>query len=276
KRSRSKCCAIAGRRLCTSFPRICSAARSALPRASFSAFTRSAVSEREENCETTVAVETAATSANAAPSHQRTPMNRLDMPEGYAGEAQYAGGMPEGDALHRAAAKLQLLVGQRVEVETPHPRAAAKHIAERLDGHTLESVEAVGKNLLLRFAGGLVLRSHLRMTGRWRVEQKGARRVGTPWLVLRGDTHEAVLWNGPVLELARDPARLRRLGPDILEVPPDLDAMLERLRDAVQGREVGEALLDQTLVAGIGNMWKAEALWDVRVSPWATLAGVSD
>jgi endonuclease-8 len=203
-------------------------------------------------------------------------MNRLDMPKGYAGEAQYADEMPEGDALHRAAAKLQFLVGQRVEVETPHPRAAAKRIAERLDGHTLESVEAVGKNLLLRFAGGLVLRSHLRMTGRWRVEQKGARRVGTPWLVLRGDTHEAVLWNGPVLELARNPARLRRLGPDIVEVPPDLDAMLERLRDAVQRREVGEALLDQTLVAGIGNMWKAEALWDVHVSPWATLGGVSD
>src|ERR1700740_938490 len=112
--------------------------------------------------------------------------------------------MPEGDTLQRAAARLQALVGQRVEVETPHPRAAVKHLAERLDGLRLESVEAVGKNLLLRFEGGLVLRSHLRMTGRWRVEPRGAERRGRPWLVLRGDEHEAVLWNGPVLELARD------------------------------------------------------------------------
>src|SRR5258708_36278244 len=76
--------------------------------------------------------------------------------------------MPEGDSLHRAARRLQLLAGQRVEVETPHPRASGKQLAERLDGRLLESVEAVGKNLLLRFEGGLVLRSHLRMTGRWR------------------------------------------------------------------------------------------------------------
>jgi endonuclease-8 len=184
--------------------------------------------------------------------------------------------MPEGDSLHRAAAKLQVLTGQRVEVETPHPRAAGKGLAERLDGRTLETVEAVGKNLLLRFEGGLVLRSHLRMTGRWRVERKGARRVGRPWLVLRGDAHEAVLWNGPVLELGRDDGRVRQLGPDILATPPDLDTMVERLRAAPQRREVGDALLDQRLVAGIGNMWKAEALWQVRVSPWRLLASVSD
>src|SRR5215813_6112925 len=105
--------------------------------------------------------------------------------------------MPEGDSLHRAAKRLQVLAGQRVEVETPHPRAATKGLAQRLDGRTLESVEAVGKNLLLRFEGGLVLRSHLRMTGRWRVGPRGAPRTGRPWLVLRGAEHEAVLWNGP-------------------------------------------------------------------------------
>jgi endonuclease-8 len=203
-------------------------------------------------------------------------MNRLDMPKGYAAQAKYADDMPEGDALHRAAAKLQVLTGQRLEVETPHPRAAAKQLTERLDGRTLERVEAVGKNLLLRFEGGLVLRSHLRMTGRWRVDRKGAQRVGRPWLVLRGDEHEAVLWNGPVLELVRDEGALRRLGPDILDVPPELDRMVERLRGEAGSREVGDALLDQRLVAGIGNMWRSEALWDARVSPWRQLADVSD
>src|ERR687883_250908 len=103
--------------------------------------------------------------------------------------------MPEGDSLRRVAQRLQVLSGRRVAVETPHPRAAALGLAERLDGLVLESVEARGKNLLLRFEGGLVLRSHLRMTGRWRLEQRGARRLGRPWLVLRGDRHEGVLWN---------------------------------------------------------------------------------
>jgi endonuclease-8 len=169
-----------------------------------------------------------------------------------------------------------VLVGQRVEVETPHPRAAGKRLAERLDGCRLESVEAVGKNLLLRFEGGLVLRSHLRMTGRWRLEERGKTRRGRPWLVLRGTEHEAVLWNGPVLELSRGGSVGRALGPDILAEPPDLAAMLRRLRETSPGRAVGDALLDQRLVAGIGNVWRAEALWEARVSPWRPLAGVSD
>ena len=189
--------------------------------------------------------------------------------------SDYAPGMPEGDTLHRVAARLQVLVGQRVEVETPHPRAAAKGVAERLHGRTLESVEAVGKNLLLRFDGGLVLRSHLRMTGRWQVERRGATRAGLPWLVLRGDEHEAVLWNGPVLEVGHDDGT-SRLGPDILAEPVDVEAMLERLRATPQERAVGEALLDQRLVAGIGNLWRAEALWQARVSPWRPLAAVPD
>jgi endonuclease VIII len=182
--------------------------------------------------------------------------------------------MPEGDAVHRAARRLQALVGERVEVETPHPRAAAKGIAARLDGRRLESVEAVGKNLFLRFEGGTVLRSHLRMKGRWGVQLRGAKRFGTPWLVLRGSTVEAVQWNGPVLEFSSDVAR--RLGPDILAPAPDLEAMVERLRLAPPSTSLGEALLDQRLVAGIGNKWMAEALWEARLSPWRPLGDVQD
>ena len=184
-----------------------------------------------------------------------------------------AGPMPEGDSLHRAASRLQALVGERVEVEAPHPRAAAARVAERLDGRRLEAVEAHGKNLLLHFDGGLVLRSHLRMSGRWSVVRRGAARSGRPWLVLRGREREAVLWNGPVLELhARS---LRRLGPDILAEPPDYPRMLANLRRH-PATAVGEALLDQRLVAGIGNVWKAESLWRARVSPWRPLGELSD
>lgn len=146
--------------------------------------------------------------------------------------------------------------------------------AERLDGRRLEAVEAVGKNLLLSFEGGLVLRSHLRMSGRWQVLERGAEKRGKPWLVLTGAEREAVLWNGPVLELTR--RGTRSLGPDILADPPDHAAMVANLRNARQQRELGDALLDQRLLAGIGNVWKAEALWHARLSPWLRLDRVSD
>ncbi|MEK6275569.1 MAG: DNA-formamidopyrimidine glycosylase family protein [Actinomycetota bacterium] len=182
--------------------------------------------------------------------------------------------MPEGDALHRAARSLQPLVGERVEVETPHPRARVTGVAERLDGKRLVRVEAVGKNLLLRFEGGLVLRSHLRMRGRWQLLERNGARQGTPWLVLRGAKNEAVLWNGPVLEL--DERHVRSLGPDILADPPDLDGMLAKLRATDQRTAIGDALLDQRLVAGIGNLWRAEALWRALISPWRFLSDLQD
>jgi endonuclease-8 len=182
--------------------------------------------------------------------------------------------MPEGDSLHRAARRLQVLVGERVAVETPHPRAAAERVAERLDGRRLLGVEAIGKNLLLSFEGDLVLRSHLRMSGRWQMRERGAARRGRPWLVLAGREREAVLWNGPVLELTT--RGMRNLGPDILAEPPDLGAMVANLRREHEGRELGDALLDQRLVAGIGNLWKAESLWRARLSPWLRLRDATD
>jgi endonuclease-8 len=183
--------------------------------------------------------------------------------------------MPEGDSLHRAARRLQVLVGERVSVETPNPRAAAVLAAERLDGRRLEAVEAVGKNLLLTFEGGLVLRSHLRMSGRWQVRESGRRLNGRPWLVLRSNGHEALLWNGPVLELSTRPGR-RMVGPDILAEPPDFARMVANLRREPRTRELGDALLDQRLVAGIGNLWRAEGLWHARLSPWVPLNETSD
>ena len=139
--------------------------------------------------------------------------------------------MPEGDAIHRAARRLQPLVGQTLEVESPHPQAAVKNLPEKLSGRRLEAVEAVGKNLLLRFEGGLVLRSHLRMSGRWQVRERGKAAHGTPWLVLAGREREAVLWNGPVLELSHGALNRARLGPDILADPPDLAAIVVNLRE---------------------------------------------
>ncbi len=182
--------------------------------------------------------------------------------------------MPEGDTLHRAAARLQSLVGERLEVEAPHPRAAAARVAEQLDGRRLDSVEAIGKNLIFRFQGGVVLRSHLRMSGRWSLRPRCTPAVGKPWLVLRGSTVEGVLWGGPVLDLHT--RALAALGPDILASPPGFDAMLARMRAADGRRGLGEILQDQSLVAGIGNMWMSEALWQARLSPWLPIADVPE
>jgi endonuclease VIII len=181
--------------------------------------------------------------------------------------------VPEGDSLHRAARRLQPLVGQRLEVESPNPRAQVSGVAPLVNGRVLESVEAVGKNLLLRFEGGVVVRSHLRMTGRWRLEPRGKARTGLPWLVLRGEEVEGVLWNGPVLTL--ETRNVARLGQDVLADEFDVDAAVARLRRAGD-RWLGEALQDQRLVAGVGNMWMADALWSIRVSPWIRVRDASD
>jgi endonuclease-8 len=183
--------------------------------------------------------------------------------------------MPEGDALARTARQLQVLVGQRLEVAAPNPRAQVKRIAERLDGRRLEAVDAAGKNVFLTFEDGLVLRSHLKMKGRWWVHERGHNLGGgLPWLVLRGATHEAVLWHGPVLELG-DSAR-RRLGPDILAAPPDVGTMLANLRGLAGATRLGVALQTQRVVAGIGNMWTCEALWNARLSPWSRVEELAD
>ena len=109
--------------------------------------------------------------------------------------------MPEGDTVHRAAIRLQAIVGDVVEASSPNPRGRVSRVAERVDGKRLESVAALGKNLVLRFAGGIVVRSHLGLSGRWDVRPLGVEMIGSPWLVLRGERAEALLWNGPVLEL---------------------------------------------------------------------------
>ena len=145
--------------------------------------------------------------------------------------------MPEGDSLHRAAARLRPLVGERVEASSPNPRGLVTNVAQAIDGRVLEAVDALGKNLLLRFEGDVVVRSHLRMNGRWRVSPVGARPwQGRPWLVLRTPRWEATQWNGPVLQL--DARAARRLGPDLLA---DATRMRGSRRTPPCGRSVSAA-----------------------------------
>lgn len=182
--------------------------------------------------------------------------------------------MPEGDSLHRIAARLSPLVGHRVRASSPNPRGRVTGVAAAVDGRRLERVEAVGKHLLLHFDGAVTVRSHLRMNGRWTIGPADSARKGSPWLVLRSGAVEAAQWNGPVLTL--DTRAVLRLGLDLLADNTDPVAVVDRLRRADGSRALGEALQDQRLVAGIGNMWMSEALWGARLSPWLPLASVDD
>ena len=117
--------------------------------------------------------------------------------------------MPEGDTIHNAAGRIRsALVGKEiVSIDTPHPRHALDRWPERLGGRGVRAVDAHGKHLYLRFDGDLTLHSHLRMTGRWGVYERGRRWTRAPhraWLVIRTPEHEVVQFDGPVLELMTD------------------------------------------------------------------------
>lgn len=190
--------------------------------------------------------------------------------------------MAEGDTILRTARRIgKALEGERVAVSAPNARGRAAGV-ERLDGATLERSEARGKHLLLHF-GELVLHSHMGMSGSWHVYPRGAawrKSPGAAWAVLAGSRAEAVQFGGPTLRILEagalrlDPV-LSKLGPDILA--PDFDAptVATSLR-AAPDRAVGEALLDQTLVAGIGNIFKSEACFAARQDPWRPIASLSD
>ena len=194
--------------------------------------------------------------------------------------------MPEGDTILRAARRIRPVLEGTVpdEIRTPQPRHAPDRWPQRLAGRRVTSVDSYGKHLFLRFEGDLTLHSHLRMHGAWAVYPRGARWRRSPrraWLVVRAGGAEVVEFDGPVLELmtesrTRFDQRLRALGPDLLADDFDPDAFLARLRADDQTRGIGDALLDQRNVAGIGNIWKAEGCWGARVDPWRRVADVSD
>jgi endonuclease-8 len=193
--------------------------------------------------------------------------------------------MPEGDTIHRAARRVgAALVGREiVAVEAPQPRHRLDRWPERLAGRAVRSVDARGKHLLVRFEGDLTLHSHLRMGGSWWAYRRGEpwrRAPGRAWLVIRTPDHEVLQFDWPVLELmtdgrARSDPRLAGLGPDVLAPELDEAAFLRRLREDDQTRGIGDALLDQRNLAGIGNIGKSEGCFLARVDPSRPLARTS-
>lgn len=193
--------------------------------------------------------------------------------------------MPEGDTIFRSARTLnRALAGQEVTgFETAYAQLARVDDDSPLKGRTIESVEASGKHLLMRFSGDLVLRTHMRMNGswhlyrpgeRWRLPKRAARIVvSTPDFV-------AVGFDVPVAEfhtersLQRQPD-MRAIGPDLLKEPFDAPEAKRRIRERA-GSEIGVVLLNQRVMAGIGNAFKSEILFACRVNPFATVSSLSD
>jgi endonuclease-8 len=194
--------------------------------------------------------------------------------------------MPEGDTIHYAANRIRPILEGRVpdELLTPHPRFRMDRWPERLADRAVTAVDAHGKHLFLRFEGGLVIHSHLRMTGSWGTYERGERWRRSPrraWLVIRRGDGEVVQFDGPVLELmtsgrARADRRIAGLGPDIVKPEFDEQVFLRRLREDDPTRPIGDALLDQRTLAGIGNLWKAEGCFQAGVDPWRPVSEVTD
>jgi endonuclease VIII len=192
--------------------------------------------------------------------------------------------MAEGDTVLRLARRLDsALSGRRVAVRAPNPRGRASGV-ERLDGTTLESVESRGKHLLLRFEGGRILHNHLGMNGSWQVYARGARWHRPPrsaWVILATEAREAAQFGGSTLRvleerrLGLDPM-LARLGPDILGQEFSAGVGVQSLRRGGPTLGLGEALLDQRLIAGIGNIFKSEGCFATAISPWRSLAELED
>jgi endonuclease-8 len=188
--------------------------------------------------------------------------------------------MAEGDTILRTARRLDAaLTGHPVSAKAPNPRGRAAGI-EQLDGRRVQRVESHGKHLLLHFEGDVVLHSHLGMNGSWQLYAPGApwrRSRRAAWAVLGTDRAQAVQFGGstlrvlPARKLRLDPT-LARLGPDILAEEFDPAALAAALRAGAPDRELGDVLLDQRLVAGIGNIFKSEGCFAARVDPWRAVA----
>lgn len=190
-------------------------------------------------------------------------------------------GMPEGDTIFRAARTLnRALAGKPVvRFESMFPALTRVDVT----GRTVENVRALGKHVLMEFSGGLILRTHMRMNGSWHIYRPGEtwrRQRADMRIVVATADFEAVGFNIPVAEFIRDRnlarhEELRRLGPDLLSDTFDESEAMARVR-ARQEMEIGDVLLTQRVMAGVGNVYKSEVLFACGVNPFVTAGSLSD
>jgi endonuclease-8 len=193
--------------------------------------------------------------------------------------------MPEGDTIFRAARTLhRALAGKQVlRFETALAQLARVDDDAPIAGRTVTGVRSVGKHLLVELSGDLVLRTHIRMAGSWHIYRPGERwqrpRASMRVLLETAD-FQAVAFDVPVAEfrtartLARDPM-LASLGPDVLDAGFDEEEAVRRLRGRTT-LAIGDALMDQRALAGIGNVFKNEVCFAERVHPFTPVSALDD
>ncbi len=190
--------------------------------------------------------------------------------------------MPEGDTIFRVAVGLRPHLVGRLVLRAKAARGAQ---VERTVGATIEAIEAQGKNLLIHLSNGLSVRTHLRMNGTWhryRPGERWLRPASRASLVLEVEGCVAVCFDAPIVELFETRSRalhpvLSRLGPDPLAEGFDLAVVMRRLRESSgAATTIGEALLDQHVMAGVGNVYRSEVLFIERVDPFATVSALDD
>ena len=196
------------------------------------------------------------------------------------GQPAYDGRVPEGDTIFRAAAVLRSALVGRELLAFDAPRLSGPRPTI---GTLIEEVRSRGKHLEIVFDDGMVLHTHMRMTGSWHVYRPGERWRKDPSKLRVGlEVPEwiAVCFSAPVVEVYRDTDRRRHpglgsLGPDLCQPDADLALAVDRFGEyPAEGTSVADALLDQRVAAGVGNVYKSEVLWSCQLDPFVPAAEV--
>lgn len=193
--------------------------------------------------------------------------------------------MPEGDSLYRFAQKVGGALNGKIILRARSHGPGPVPQVHRVVGQTCTGVRSQGKNLIISFENGLALRGHLRMYGTWHIYKPGE-----PWtkpehqarLVLEVDDAVVVNFSAPVIELLEERhltnhRPIGALGPDLIDDDFDIEEALRRLRDPLRAElTIGDAIMDQRAVAGVGNIWKHESLFRCGINPWRRVSELSD
>ena len=197
--------------------------------------------------------------------------------------------MPEGDTIYRTARTLQKVLGGKVVTafETGLAKLAAVNDESPIVGRTVERVEARGKWCLIFFSGDLILVTHMLMSGSWHIYKAGEKwwqpRSRMRVVITCGD-YQAVAFNVPIAEfhMARSLERssqVPKLGPDVLSEGFSVEHGVQALRERAASHpedEVGVVLLNQRVMAGLGNVYKSEVAFTARVNPFRAMRTITE
>jgi endonuclease-8 len=193
--------------------------------------------------------------------------------------------MPEGDTINRAARTLNRAIGGKVvtRFETMLPKLGRVDEDRPLAGRTVEKVEAHGKWMLMHFSGGLILLTHMLMSGSWHIYRPGEAWKSSPRdmrIIIETSDMIAVAFRVPVAEFHTEESLrrrqgLNRLGPDVLGQGFDPEKALESLRSRPE-MELAEAVLNQSVLAGPGNVFKSEICFACRLHPFRTISSLNE